>query len=255
MADFKFASETIELPSRGWYYPIGHPLSSGKLDVFYMTAHHEDILTSRNLIQKGTVIDKLLESLISTEGVKYGDLLIGDKNALMLAARIMGYGKNYEVTIPCPKCDIKNETTINLEECAEKNVPADQSTKGKNSFEFALPLSKHVITFQILTHKDEQDASKEIEALKKAERSEVGREVTTRMVYSILSVDGDQSKDTVRKFVEVMPARDAAAFREYGKSVAPDIDLSFNFECNECDHTERMEVPMGVTFFWPHVRV
>jgi hypothetical protein len=255
MTDFKFASETIELPSRGWYYSEGHPLASGKLDVYYMTAHHEDILTSRNLIQKGTVIDKLLESLIATPEAKYGDLLIGDKNALMIASRIMGYGKNYDVTVPCSKCEFKNDVTINLEECPEKNVPTDTTKKGQNCFEFTLPFSKKVITFKILTHQDEQDASKEIEALKKAERSEVGKEVTTRMTYSILSVDGDPSKDTVRKFVEVMPARDAAAFREYGKSIAPDIDLSFNFECSECDHTERMEVPMGVTFFWPHVRV
>jgi hypothetical protein len=251
--DFKFASETIDLPSRGWYYPEGHPLSSGRLDVLYMTAHHEDILTSRNLIQKGTVIDKLLESLIGTPGVKYGDLLIGDKNALMLAARILGYGKMYEASVDCPnpKCKVNQTVQINLEECNERNVPTDESKKGKNVFEFELPFSKKVVTFKILTHHDEEEATREVEALKKG--AEIAPEVTVRLAQAILSVDGDTRKDTVRKFVEYMPARDAAALREYGKSVAPDIDMSFVFKCNDCDYSERMEVPMGVSFFWPNV--
>jgi hypothetical protein len=102
MSVIDFPTETIELPSRGWYYTVNHPLSSGRLDVYYMTAKHEDILTSRNLIQKGVVIQKLLEALIATPNVKYSDLLIGDKNALMIAARVLGYGKDYEVDVSCP---------------------------------------------------------------------------------------------------------------------------------------------------------
>jgi hypothetical protein len=255
MAELKFPAETIELPSKGWFYPEGHPLSSGKIDVKYMTAYHEDILTSRNLIQKGTVIDKLLESLVATPGVKYGELLLGDKNALMMAARILGYGKNYEVSVDCPTCGHKNELTVNLEDLKEKEIEFKEEQKGKNEFEFALPLSKVTITFRVLTHDDEKAIEEEIATLKKKLRSEISTEVTTRMRYSVTSVDGDTKPGTIRQFVENIPARDASAFREYAKSVAPDMDMSFDFECIECDHTERMEVPLGVGFFWPNARV
>ena len=96
MADYKFPTEMVDLPSKGHFYVDDHPLSSGKVEVKYMTAKEEDILTSQNLIQQGTVIDVLLQSLIVDKTINIQELLIGDKNAIMVAARILGYGKDYE---------------------------------------------------------------------------------------------------------------------------------------------------------------
>ena len=98
MAEYKFPTEIVDLPSKGHFYVQGHPLSSGKVEIKYMTAKEEDILTSQNLIQQGTVIEKLLQSLIVDKSVKVDDMLIGDKNAIMGAARILGYGKDYQFT-------------------------------------------------------------------------------------------------------------------------------------------------------------
>ena len=102
MAEQKFPSEVIDLPSEGKLYPEGHPLKDGKIEIKYMTAKEEDILTSQNLIKKGVVIDRLIDSLILTDGVKQDDLVLGDKNAVMVAARILAYGPEYacEVTNP-----------------------------------------------------------------------------------------------------------------------------------------------------------
>lgn len=252
MAQLDFPSETIGLPSKGWFYKEGHPLSGGTLDVFYMTAKHEDILTSRNLIQKGVVIKKLLEALLATPGVKYTDLLIGDKNALMVAARVLGYGKDYEVEVKCTVCDARQSDVIDLTQLKEREVEFSDAQKGKNEFFFTLPISKKLISFKLLTEGDEEQITTQVESLRRnAGKSEPGHEVTTRMWYSILTVDGESDRNEVRRFVERMPARDAQAFREHVRKVTPDIEFTYTFACETCGHEEVMEVPFTVGFFWP----
>lgn len=255
MSDNMFPTEVIELPSKGWFYPPSHPLSNGQIELYYMTAKHEDILTSPNLIRKGVVIDELLKSLIATEGVNYTDLFIGDRNAVMIAARILGYGKKYEPTVECPNCERTSEVEVNLEQLKEKDVEFKESMKGKNEFTFVLPMSKKTVLFKLLTYKDERDAQKELESLRKNLKGDVSREVTTRMRYSILAIDGERDRAELTKFIENMPARDAAALREHARQINPDIDLTFDFECPKCGHADRVEVPIDVTFFWPNARV
>lgn len=255
MAESQYPSEVIELPSKGWYYPSDHPLASGKLDIYYMTAKHEDILTSKNLIQRGVVIDKLVEALIVDKKIKYEDLLIGDKNGLMIAARIMGYGKDYEVTINCPNCSREESQTVNLEEIGNKDVEFKPEQQGKNEFFITLPFCKRTIGFRLLTHKDEKDIQIELEQMKKALRSEISTEVTTRMKKSIISVDGVTDKKTIYEFVDSMPARDAQVFREFARKINPDIDLTFNFKCSSCGTEDRVEVPIDVNFFWPNASI
>lgn len=253
--DFKYPTEIIDLPSKGWFYPESSPLSSGQLELYYMTAKHEDILTSRNLIQKGVVIDKLIESLIVDPNIKIDDLLIGDKNAIMVAARILGYGKDYQTTIDCPECGERIEQAINLEQIPDKDIKFTPENKGKNQFSFQLPVSKKEIVFKLLTHKDEKDINAELEGLRKITKSDITKEVTTRMRYSIFSVDGETSKEKIRQFIDAMPLKDSKAFREFARSVNPDIDLTTLFECTSCKFTGKVEVPIDVTFFWPDARV
>jgi hypothetical protein len=250
MSETQFPTEVVDLPSKGWFYPPDHPLSSGQVDLHFMTARHEDILTSTNLIVKGVVIDRLLSELIATKGVNLNDLLIGDKYAIMVAARILGYGKNYEATVQCPKCESTDDVTINLEEFGDKKVEFDPAMKGKNAFDFLLPVSNKTITFKLLTQKDENDIQKELDAMKKL-KLEVSEEVTTRMRYAILAVDGDKEKKTVNEFVKNMPAKDARSFREFARKIMPDIDLTFDFTCSVCGYADRLEVPINHKFFWP----
>lgn len=247
----QFPTEIVDLPSRGWFYPEGHPLASGQIELFYMTARHEDILTSTNLIRKGVVIDKLMEALIATKGLKYDDVFIGDKNAIMLASRIMGYGKEYSCEISCPNCGENFEHAFNLEDVAPKDLEFDDSQKGKNEFEYTLPFSHRTLTFKLLNHRDEMNINRELEQLKKYTKSGIDPEVTTRMRYSIVAVDGSHDGQIIKSFVEAMPVRDARAFREYAKTVTPDIDFTFAFECANCGHEDRLEVPITTSFFWP----
>ena len=133
MAEYKFPTEIVDLPSNGHFYVQGHPLSTGKVEVKYMTAKEEDILTSQNLIQQGTVIEKLLQSLIVDKSIKLDDMLIGDKNAIMVAARILGYGKEYEFTYD------DTEQSVDLSTLEAVDLDFSKYTKGKNQFEFTLP--------------------------------------------------------------------------------------------------------------------
>jgi transcription elongation factor Elf1 len=254
MSENMFPSEVIELPSQGWFYPENHPLATGKLEVYYMTAKHEDILSSKNLIQRGVVIDKLMESLIVDKRIKYDDLLVGDKNGLIVASRILGYGKEYSTTVTCPACNIASSQNINLEEIDNRELHTDKCVKGKNEFLFTLPLSKQTITFKLLTHRDEKAIVAEIEGVKKS-GTQSSTSVTTRMNKSITSVDGDTDRQKIKDTVDSMLARDAMEFRKFAKEVNPDVDMSFDFECSNCGHSDRSEVVIDVNFFWPDARV
>ena len=241
---FNLPTETIELPSKGLLYPEGHPLSNGTIEIKYMTAKEEDILTNQNYIQNGTVLDKLLKSLIVTK-FDYNDLVIGDKNAIMIAARILGYGAEYKFTYN------GIEETVDLSEI--NNKPLDESlyTKGQNEFTFTLPASNNEITFKFLTHGDEVKISKELEGLKRIKKEE-SPELTTRLKYIITSINGDQESKTIREFIDqAFLARDARAFREHISKIQPDVDLTF-FPSSS---TKSISLPIGINFFWPDANV
>lgn len=244
MAEYNFPTEAIDLPSGGKFYPEGSPLRSGKIDVKYMTAKEEDILTSTNLIQKGVVIDKLMESLIVTPGVKPEDLLIGDLNAVMIAARILAYGKDYPVQMACGNCGTRFDHVIDL----SKLQTIDNTTE-TSEHELTLPTGIK-ITFKLLTRKDEKDIQAEVDGMKKFNGS-VESDGTTRLKYMITSVDGNRDRKAVREFVDVMIIRDVRAFREKYKSVAPDVDFDLTIECTSCATTIKTRLPFGANFFWP----
>lgn len=253
MESKKYPNEPIDLPSKGWFYPKESPLASGTLDVYLMRAVHEDILTSQNLIAKGVVIDRLLEALIATPGVKYDELLLVDRNALMIAARILGYGRHYTASITCTGCGVAQEATIDLQELKEKELP-EPTEKGKNYFEFTLPISKKVVGFKLLNGKDENLISAEMKAIQKISPG-VSKELTIRTRQSIVSIDGDTSRTNIQIAVDDMLAGDGLALRKYMQEVSPEIDMTIPFECRSCEKRSDVEVPIDVTFFWPNARV
>lgn len=240
MAEFKLPTEIVELPSKGLIYPEDNPLSSGKVEMKYMTAKEEDILSNQAYIEKGIVIDKLLQSLIVSD-INYNDLVIGDKNAIMVAARILGYGKNYSFTYGGENVEVDLTTLEN------KFIDEKLFTKGKNNFSYTLPATNTEVTFKILTHKDEQNINREIEGLKKISKTDSST-VSTRLKHIITSVGGDAEAKTVREFVDkYMLAQDSRALRNHIQTFQPDIDLSF-FPPNSED---RRPLPIGLNFFWP----
>lgn len=237
----KFPTEMVDLPSKGLLYPKDSPLAEGKIEMKYMTAKEEDILTNQNYIQNGTVIDKLLQSLIVTP-INYGDLLVGDKNAILIASRILGYGKDYEFEYQGEK------QVVDLSEVKHKEVDESLFKAGENKFSYKMPSTGTVITFKLLTHADELAIDQEVKGLKKLNK-ESSTELSTRLKKLITSVEGDENPATIRNFVDnYLLARDSRAFREYIRSIQPDVDLKFYPE-NGPDGG--VDIPIGVTFLWP----
>jgi translation initiation factor IF-3 len=243
MAELKIPTETVTLPSKGLLYPKDSPLSKGEIEMKYMTAAHEDILTNINYFKNGTVIDKLLQSLIITK-INYSDLLIGDKNAILVAARILGYGKDYTIQ------QNGKEITVDLTQLKDKEVDYSLFGSGINEFTFTLPKSGNVITFKLLTHGDEQKIENEIKGLQKIKPDSTS-DITTRMKHMITSINGKRDQKDIRDFVDnYLLAPDSRAIRQYYNQISPDINLKY-IPQDENYTGEGIDIPISLNFFWP----
>ena len=260
VSDYKFPTEIIELPSKGLIYPKDNPLSSGKIELKYMTAKEEDILTTQSYIKDGTVLDRLFQSLIVSNGeglpIKYVDLVVGDKNAIMIASRILGYGKEYNVEVTDPFSGEKQKETIDLTQFENKEYDGSKQIElHKNEFEFELPQSKRVITFQLLTESKERKVKHELESAKKQSKKMgdvTSKELTTRLKNMIVSVEGESDRNVINRFVDnELFAQDSKALRSYIKEVGPDIDLTWEFISDVTGDRKEMSMPMDTGFFWP----
>ena len=246
----QFPSEEVTLPSKGLLYPEGHPLRSGIIEMKYMTAKEEDILTNSNYINNGTVIDKLLKSLIVSP-IDFNDLLIGDKNAVLVASRILGYGQEYSFNYKNPSTGEDEQVTVDLTEATDKEIDESLIIEGRNEFSFTLPVSKIEVTFKLLTHGDELKITNELKGLKKISKTS-SSELTTRMKHLITSISGDRDVKTIRNFVDGnFLARDARALRTYIAETMPDIDLTFDLQFEDGASAEGVTIPIGTSFFWP----
>jgi hypothetical protein len=251
MAELKIPTETVSLPSKGLLYPETSPLAKGQIEMKYMTAKEEDILTNANYLRNGTVIDKLLQALIITP-IDYNELLVGDKNAVLVAARVLGYGKDYSFKYTSNGQEV--EATVDLSKLEDKVVDEKLFKRGSNEFLFTLPYSGNNITFKLLTHGDEQKIEAEIKGLRKINPNSA-TDVTTRLKHIITSVEGKRDAKDIRDFVDnYLIAKDARALREYYSKISPDINIVYKPE--DEDYTgEGINVPISLNFFWPDAGV
>ena len=239
----KFPTEVVDLPSKGLVYHKENPLSSGKIEMKYMTAKEEDILSNQSYITNGTVLDKLLKALIVSKDINYNDLIVGDKNALLIAARILGYGSEYEFNYKDEK------VKIDLSILDNKEIDKKLFEQGKNEFSFTLPKSGSIITFKLLTHGDESKIERELKGLKKI-NPKASPELSTRLKYMIVSIDGSSETKDVREFVDTyFLAQDSRSLRNYIKDFQPDVNLNIPVELEGGE--ENITIPIGLNFFWP----
>ncbi len=246
----KYPTETIPLTTKGWFYPEGHPLSSGEIELKAMTAKEEDILANQDLLRRGKVLDKLLESLIVDKSFKQEEILVPDKDAIFIGIRRLSYGDDYPVTITCPACGNVNKVTINLSTLNFKNNDFSNVSKGVNSFSFTFPICKKNITYKILNQFDEQLIEAELTNLKKVSKESTG-DLTVRLKYIVTSVENNPDKTIIRKFVDTLRAKDSLAFRKHMKETMPALDKTIDFKCENCPFERRMEMPIEASFLWP----
>jgi hypothetical protein len=250
-SNYDFPTEVITLPSEGKGYPESNPLSKGTVEIKYMTAKEEEILASQNLIKKGVVLDKLFESIIVEKNINIDDILLGDKNAIMLATRILAYGPKYEVDTYGATED-KERVTIDLTSIQTKDIDTSK-LKRDNRYDFTTP-SGNKLVIKLLTHGDEGKIDADIKALAKFNKGGVSSELTTRYRYMIQSVDGKEDMKTITDFISnKFLTRDTRALREYIKGISPDIVMEYEYEDPETGEKEVRPIPMGVGFFYPSI--
>jgi hypothetical protein len=245
-------SAVVPLPSKGLVYSQSSPLYNKEdVEIKGMTTQEEDILMSPALIKKGTVITELIRSCLMNPEIKVNDLLSGDRNALMVAVRITGYGSEYTPQVECPKCELRQEYPIDLSSLEIKPLEITPVTPGVNEFAFKLPTSGHDVVFRFLTGREEEEITAVMEN-KKKQGIPTNNVVTTRLTFSIISINGNSNRSAIAQFIQYMPARDSLALRQYIDKHEPGIDMKHPFECKSCGHSEVVAVPMGASFFWPN---
>ena len=250
-------TEFVELPSRGKFYPSDHPLHNKEvIEMRFMTAKDEDILTSPALLRNGLAIDRLIENLIVDSNVNVNDLLLGDKNAVILAARISGYGEQYNVNVTCPNCEASIEHEFDLSEIPHQNgtIPEDDNENvyltPEGTFVAKLPKSQFSVEFKLLTGQDEDYLEKVALKTKKLKLPEAS--ATNLLKRLVVSVNDVTVTSEINNFIDNMPAQDARFLRACVATVTPNVDMTQEVECSSCGTVSEMAVPFTSEFFWPN---
>jgi hypothetical protein len=246
--NYEIPFDVIPLPSKGLLYPGQQPT----VKVSYLVASDENVLTSPNLIKSGKVIDVLIERKVRDLPISYGDLLIGDRNAIMIWLRATGYGEMYNVKLMDPVTAEEFETEINLNELKIKELTVEPDENSE--FSFFLPKSQKNIKFRLLTVKDEENINKKNEARNKKVKSPISNLLTYRLESQITEVEGVRDMNKISQFIQNMPAFDSLKFREYSDSIEPGIDLEVEVE-GPSGEPFQTYITIGPTFFWPNARV
>ena len=248
---FDIPVETVPLPSLGKAYPEEHPLHGAQsVDIRAMTAREEDILTSRALLKSGNMISELIRSCLTNKRVDPDSLLSGDRNAILTAIRITGYGAEYSVNTTCPKCETTQVHTCNLTDLPIRSLDADPVAPGTNQFETIMPVTGKKVIIKFGTGYDEKEAQVTADR-KKKQGFNVETSVTDNLFRSIVSIGGNTDGAFIRKFISNMPARDSLAVRNFVSLNEPSVLMVSDFTCTHCDHEEVLSLPIGTSFLWP----
>ncbi len=253
---FVVPTEFVPLPSGGRYYPPNHPLSGqDTIEIKQMTAKEEDMLTSRSLLKKGVALERVIDSLIVNKSIDPSSILVGDRNAIIVATRISAYGNEYKTKVTCPSCGATQEHAFDLNEIdhfqtSPETLDVRQNEDG--TFNTTLPRTELEITFRLLTGDDEKFLINGIEHDRKS-KNQYERTVTRQLKNMIVSVNGNNTTEAINYVVNNVPSIDARHLREAYRLTNPNLDMSQHFDCSECDYEQDMEVPLSADFFWPNL--
>ena len=244
--------DNAPIPSQGRVYPSNSPLSGKEaISIKAMTAKEEDILMSRAYSKQGTTITELIRSCVIDKNFDPGDLLLGDRQALLVAIRITGYGADYSLDVDCPACDKRNVGEFDLSSLELQRLEIDPIAPGVNEFATILPVTKKKVTFKFMTGKDEQELNAIVERRRKLLGDAADSVVTTRLALQTLSIEGVTDKSKINTFISNMPARDSLHLREYIRKHEPGLSMKSNYHCSHCGADSEVALPFGVSFFWP----
>jgi len=246
--------QSVALPSRGLVYPVDSALHDrDTIEIRSMTAREEDILTSRALLRQGKAMSVLLKSCIMDKSVEPDEMLVGDRNAILIAIRASGYGTDYETKIECPACSEQHKHTFDLSKLTVRSLDAMPDDVGVNAFSFKLPVSKRNVKFKLLTGNEERELSQiQDKTRKTVGTNSVEHGVTNRLLFQVISIDNVSAKADLQRLISTMPAGDSLALRKHIEAVSPGLDTTAVVVCPLCGEEAEVEMPVGADFFWPN---
>jgi len=247
--EYTIPFDIVPLPSRGLLYKDGPLAGAESVEVHYLTAIQEDILTSPNLLASGEMLDTLIGSVLKDKTINPASLSLGDRNAIVIWLRSTGYGAEYPVRLVCNSCNSEWENEFDLSTLNVRELEILPDNDGL--FIFKLPQLKTNIRFRMLTSEDENNILKRVEAIQRKQGSSIDNSMSLKMMASIVEVDGVQDSLAIKSFVESMPVRDARAFREYVNKIEPGVLMTQEATCPKCKNVSQEVIPIRGNFFWP----
>jgi len=252
--EFEMLTDTMELPSLGVFYPNGQKTVKFK----YLTAEEDDILFSPELLKSGKVLDALLQIAVIDETLKPDDMLIGDRNAVLICLRKTGLGNIYNPGkgyVSCPECGEDFDPDIDLDDLKSKMLEDMPDDNGEYSFD--MPLIGCKIKFRLLRGHDENRLAKAAKtgSKKRGSNYKISRVVTERYKLQIMEVDGNRDKLYISSFVSAMPMKDSLVFREYARLISPGVDFNYIYTCKSCGHDFEDDVPLTPKLFYPEAKI
>jgi hypothetical protein len=226
----KLPTEIVKLPSGGNVYPATSPLKSGQVEVRYMTAYDEDILTNVSYIREGIMFDKLLESVIMSD-CNVNDIISTDRDAILIQSRILAYGAEYPVRVTDPNTGKELERVVNLTKLKYK--PFDLIADENGEFEYKFNNDRD-ITIKFTYNVKLTSESGVYDILKQC----------------IKEVNGKRTEENIDHFIRYeFLAKDAKEFRTYYTEHTPGMDFEYEFE-GENGGTFTATFPIGIDLFW-----
>jgi hypothetical protein len=240
-----YSYEQVSIPSKGICYPATWT-KDGKISLRPMTTEEEKILTTVRFVKSGKALDMIFKACLENKEIDVSELLSGDRSFLLYFLRAISYGAAYEYRVECPSCSTSFETTYNLNDMITRFL----KDGFREPVEYILPMCKKKVHFRLMRGKDEIKLIEDRDRrLSNFGADQIDNTLTNRLSLVIESVDGNDDKVFIEKFINHMIAGDSAALRNFIDQEEPGISTDHTNICPKCAKEFTLDVPVGSSFF------
>jgi hypothetical protein len=239
--DPNISYDVVTLPSQGIYYQN----NKKTLRVAYLTAADENILSAPNLLQTDTVIEELLKRKILDKDIDIEELVVEDRQAILIFLRNTAFGTDFKLKITDPKTNEIFDADVDLSVLKMKDFNLKTDENGEYSY--YMEMSKVNISFKFLNNKQEKDLDK---IKTSATGNTIAPTITKRLEMMIQSINGNRDKLQIYEFIQNLPIKDSQNFKKFVSENKPGLDLLIDITTPSGEIVP-IFVDFGVEFFRP----
>ena len=238
---FNLPHDVITLPSQGRFYKN----KKKSVKVGFLTANDENILANASNMSGDQIIHNLVRAKVYEPDLKIEEMLDGDIEAILIFLRNTSFGAEYTFNLLDPQTEQTFESTITLDELdfAKPEVEPDEN----GLFTTVLPKSGKPVKLKLLTFGDKKELNDRESSYPK---NMVAPRVTWRLAKQIVSIDGNEDKGEIVKFIDKMPIMDSKYITQFLNKNQPSINLEREFIAPSGKKV-KSRIAFGVEFFRP----